>query len=583
VRERDLLVAVLGAVVAAVAAVAVPWWVAVVAVIAALAVRRAPVVVLAVVVGVSCLSARAEAGLALPAVTRVEGWATLVADPEPEPGGLSIEVSIAGRRFRSFVDADRARPLRTLLAGERFEVVGTVGVLRGNVQWIASRHLSGRLRMSSIGRTSAGAWWWQAAGAVRRTVDRGLASFDDEERSLFSGVVFGDDRGQPPLTRHRFRASGLAHLLAVSGQNVAFVLVAASPLTSRLALRTRWIVTLVLLLAFATVTRFEPSVLRATAMAVVAATASMSGRYATGIRVVAVAILGLLVVDPLLVWSGGFRLSVAASVALVVLARPIERRLRGPRWLVEPIAVSLAAQIGTAPLIVAAFGTVPLLAPLANLLAVPVAGWLMVWGVVTGPIAGAVGEPVAAWLGHPSRALIWWIDHVATVAAHAGLPSVGGVGVAGLVVLVAAILVPSAVWRTVAASAAVAAIVVDLVLLAPAGHLAPSAGVDLYVGGEGGDAVVLVLGATATDDGVLDSVTRGRIDHVDLVVVPGSARRVSTTVHLLRSAIEVRRVVAADPSQIRDAAQLEAGDLEVGPLAFVVTAGPRGFAVRGPV
>ena len=513
----------------------------------------------------------------------------------PQAGGLALEVSIGGRRYRVFVDAARGRTVQSLLTGERFEASGSVGALQGNWQWIASRHLSGRLRLRTIGRIDQGRWWWQSADAVRRTVDTGLSSFDSEERSLFEGVVFGDDRDQPVLTRHRFRASGLAHLLAVSGQNVAFVLVAVSPLLARLRLRTRWIVTIGLLLAFATVTRFEPSVLRATAMALVAATAAMSGRYATGVRVVSVAVLALLVIDPLLVWSGGFRLSVAASVALVTLARPIERRLRGPRWLVEPLAVSLAAQVGTAPLLVLAFGTVPLLSPLANLAAVPVAGWLMVWGVVTGPLAGLIGEPAATWIGWPSRLMIHWIDGVATLAARPELPSVGVVGVAAITALVAAILMSldRVGWRRALASFGAVALLVELVILAPSGHLTPSRGVDIYVDAStrGSDAVVVVIGTGVDDLMLLDDVTRARIDHVDLVIVPRASRTNSTTVQLLRTAVDVRLVVAADPSLVRDAEPLTAGELRVGSLRFTVAvdrhsgsgATARGFTVGTPV
>ena len=88
-------------------------------------------------------------------------------------------------------------------------------------------------------------------------------------------IVFGDDRGQSELEQFRFRASGLGHLTAVSGQNVAFVLVAASPLLRRLRLRWRWAATVALLGWFAVVTRLEPSVLRAVAMSAVAATAAV--------------------------------------------------------------------------------------------------------------------------------------------------------------------------------------------------------------------------------------------------------------------------------------------------------------------
>ena len=71
---------------------------------------------------------------------------------------------------------------------------------------------------------------------MHHTVEAGLGSFDPDDRALFLGIVFGDDRGQSELEQFRFRASGLGHLTAVSGQNVAFVLVAASPLLRRLRL-----------------------------------------------------------------------------------------------------------------------------------------------------------------------------------------------------------------------------------------------------------------------------------------------------------------------------------------------------------
>ena len=91
---------------------------------------------------------------------------------------------------------------------------------------------------------------------------------------------------------------------------------------------------------FAAVTRFEPSVLRAVAMAAIATTATFVARPASTLRVLALAVTALLLVDPLLVWSVGFGLSVGASLGIVLLARPLAARLRGPRVLIEPLAVT---------------------------------------------------------------------------------------------------------------------------------------------------------------------------------------------------------------------------------------------------
>ena len=77
------------------------------------------------------------------------------------------------------------------------------------------------------------------------------------------GVVLGDGREQRPELADEFRASGLSHLLVVSGENVAFVLALAAPGLRRLGLRSRWLATLGLLGFFGLLTRWEPSVLRA--------------------------------------------------------------------------------------------------------------------------------------------------------------------------------------------------------------------------------------------------------------------------------------------------------------------------------
>ena len=105
------------------------------------------------------------------------------------------------------------------------------------------------------------------ANGIRRSVVGGAATLGAEPTALLTGILFGDDRAQSAPTTDDFRASGLSHLLAVSGQNVAFVLALLEPLFRRLSLRTRFGATLATLSFFALLTRFEPSVLRATAMA----------------------------------------------------------------------------------------------------------------------------------------------------------------------------------------------------------------------------------------------------------------------------------------------------------------------------
>lgn len=574
--ERQTVFAAIAVAVFAAWSIDVPWW-CVAAVAVAVVVTRHPIAIIVLLcVGSGALASRAEAGL-WTSTKSVTGVATVVADPEARPGGLVVEWRFEGRRYRSFVGSEQAAGLQGAMVGEKYAVVGRTGSLSGPWEWRASRHLSGRLTVDSARRVSEGDWWWQSANWLHRSVEAGLESFSPEARALFLGVVLGDDRGQSDLDVFRFRASGLAHITAVSGQNVAFVLVAASPVLRLLRLRWRWVVTVGLLCWFAVVTRLEPSVLRAVAMAIVAATVSWWGRFASGLRVVSVAVIALLLVDPLLVWSLGFRLSVSASVALVLLARPLARVLPGPRLLAEGIAVSLAAQVGTAPLLLGLAGSVPALGPMVNLIAVPVAGWLMICGIVAGPVAGMGGAPLATALGWPSRLMVWWLSTVARWFSSPMLPRLGPVGVAGssiaVIVLVAGalrsesgrarwprVLVVLAVLGLVATSADAAGLWAQRVVTAR--------GIDVF---SDGDAAVMAIGSGARSGDALAVLLRCRCSRLDVVAVTGGGRTSSSIVYELRQVVDVKVVLSAEPGQIRDAQLLSAGRIVAGTVQLDVT------------
>ena len=201
-------------------------------------------------------------------------------------------------------------------------------------------------------------------------------------------MVIGDDRLLSEVRQHRFRAAGLSHLTAVSGQNVAFLLAVAAPLLVRLGRRGRVVLTLLLLVAMVLVTRADPSVLRASVMAAVAVVAVSAGRVAPALRVLSLTITVLMLADPMMFHSLGFRLSVAATAGLVLLTGPLERRLPGPRGLRLPLAVTISAQLATAPFLIGLNGGLSPASIPANLLAVPAAGGVMMLGVTVGAVAG---------------------------------------------------------------------------------------------------------------------------------------------------------------------------------------------------
>jgi len=131
-------------------------------------------------------------------------------------------------------------------------------------------------------------------------------------------------------------------------------------------------------------------------MAAFAMAASFTGRPAPAGRLLCGAVVVLLLADPFLLHSLGFELSVAATAAIVAFAPALGARMKGPRWLREPLAVSFAAQLGVTPVLLASRGSVPMVSPLANLVAVPLAEPLTVVGFVVAAAAGLVGSAIPA-------------------------------------------------------------------------------------------------------------------------------------------------------------------------------------------
>jgi competence protein ComEC len=256
----------------------------------------------------------------------------------------------------------------------------------------------------------------RTANFLRARVLAGGRHLAPTERALMAGFLLGDTRELPRDVEEQFRAAGLTHLLAVSGANVAFVLALVRPVLRRLPLRAQLVAGLTVLVVFGTMTRWEPSVLRACAMAACSMTALYLGRPTAGIRVLALAVVVLVLADPFLVHSIGFLLSCGASAGIAVLAPAITARVPGPHWLREPLGVTLAAQIGVAPVLIPVFGSVPLAALPANLVAGPIAGPLTVLGLATG-VAGGVVES-------------WWPSLAALLQAPTALLARAMLGVA---------------------------------------------------------------------------------------------------------------------------------------------------------
>ena len=393
-----------------------------------LVIAKSKLILFAIVVVFAVLgfanSSRAIGELHRVELGQYSGIARVITDPQRVGAATQIVLDISGDRFVVYAYGRPSWRLSNTSVGETIFVSGWRNNLSSvQAERLVSKHIKGNFEIESAGEQKfIASPINRSAQRVRSLISTGAKSFPFDERSLFTGLVIGDDSQQSERMVSAFRKSGLAHLVAVSGQNVAFVLTALSPLLRRLRKTVRLIVTLGVLVWFVVITRVEPSVIRAAVMAGVATLSISLGRPTRTLRILAMTVIVTIFIDPLLAWSVGYYMSVGATTGLCLLSGPLSRVVPGPRWLASLFAATISAQVGVAPAVIFVFGVPAAIGVLANILAVPVASLVMLAGLPLSLFAGAISETAFASLGTivmwPVLIGVRWVWWVAALGEH---------------------------------------------------------------------------------------------------------------------------------------------------------------------
>ena len=268
-------------------------------------------------------------------------------------------------------------------------------------------------------------WSGRVPAAVRHRFrevsDRALPA---GSAGLLPSFVLGDEGGVSAETRDEFRASGLAHLAAVSGANTTYVVgaVLLAAAAAGVGRRGRLLAAALALAGFVAVVGPEPAVLRAAGTGAIGLAALGARRTGRPLAALAAIVLLVALLDPATATGAGFVLSVSATAALVVAARPVAQRLRRP-WIPGPaadvLAVCLVAHVATLPILVASgLGSGPWALP-ANIAVAPAVPVVTVLGTAAAAL-GPLWQGGAVALAAACAPALWWLDTVAGVAA--GLP-----------------------------------------------------------------------------------------------------------------------------------------------------------------
>lgn len=253
---------------------------------------------------------------------------------------------------------------------------------------------------------------------VRDTfLDAVLQHVGPASQGLIPGMVLGDTRLQTAVEEQTYIDTGLSHLSAVSGSNVSIVTSSVMVLLALLTIgpRIQLLGAATALVVFVTLVGTEPSVLRAAVTGMVGLLAVINSRRMEPMHGLCLAVIGLLLWDSDLAVQYGFILSVAATAGIIMLFPLLYRALAPTGWpdiLIRALAVAIAADVVTMPIIAVMAGRISLVAVLANVVAAPAVVPVTVVGLIAVILSLLPGglEIIAMKIVEP---FTWWIHQVA--------------------------------------------------------------------------------------------------------------------------------------------------------------------------
>ena len=358
-------------------------------------------------------------------------------------GGPTVD----GHSARVCVTAD---PLPVVQLGDAVQLQGKMDVAadlsKRNRAAISTRDCMASLFATSIRIIDSSPSAQRALADLRTRLGAVLRrSAPGDAGVLLSGLVTGDDDGFSAERKDAFIRTGTTHLTAVSGSNLALVAGILATVGAATVGRHRvpWqFVTIVGIWVYALVSGSHAPSLRAAIVATAAVVAFRVGRRPDYVTLILLAAGVMVVVEPRQIESLGFRLSVAASLALVLVLTGLMANDRTSRLGVV-LTATVAAQLATLPVLLPTFGTVSLTSVPANIIAVPlvaiampVAALASIAGLFWLPLGEAIATPAVL----AATALIGTVDVLGAPQAYISvgvppLPAAAAIAVSSLVLL----------------------------------------------------------------------------------------------------------------------------------------------------
>ena len=230
---------------------------------------------------------------------------------------------------------------------------------------------------------------------MRAVLSSACASLFGEHAPLLNAMLWGVKGNISDSVYYAFRSCGIAHILALSGLHVSFVAGALNRLARRALPKVKFYTSIVVLFAYCAIAAFPSSLIRASVMSLCSLYAAAAGRRYDMPSGIAFSAIVILLADPTALYSIGFELSFGAVIMISLLMRPVTELLSFlPLPIAQMAALSVCGTLGTLPLSVYYFGTIPVLGLFANTLILPMVPFVFLSAMAVNLIG--IAMPAAA-------------------------------------------------------------------------------------------------------------------------------------------------------------------------------------------
>lgn len=255
-------------------------------------------------------------------------------------------------RVLLFASGENSSTLSSFKVGDKFEAQGYFSELGEYESYLKKEHVVGKFTIEKVIQVKSSSNFLENISTyAREQVTTGCSRLSTASIGICEGLLIGEKSHISKSTYDKYKSAQLTHLLVASGANIVFILAFLSPVLNRMRLRPKFMCMCALAVFYCILTRFEPSILRATVMVCVPSIGRIRGYRLNQYKIFMFSIAFCLLIDPFLIYRVGFWLSSAATAGLYFLTPKIKAYVRS-----ELVASTLGATIAVQPVLWVAFG-----------------------------------------------------------------------------------------------------------------------------------------------------------------------------------------------------------------------------------